>query len=106
MDRDRAIGYLPSVWIVCSLFLLVSFGLVGAQQGYDIVDDQIVVQEVRHWEQWKRSTHLTRIDDSGAVRSRSLRTVYNLLADQSFERPVLIDGKAPRRNMPGQKRCL
>ena len=97
MDRARAGEYqVRCIWVVCSLFLLVGFGPVGAQQGYEIAGSHIVVEQARHWEQWKRPTHLTRIDSSGTIRSRPLRTVYNLLADRRFELPVLIDGKAPR----------
>ena len=69
---------------------------VNAQQGYDIIGDQVVVEGERHWVNWKRPGHLTAIDASGAVRPRELRQVYNLLDDRSFERPVEIDKKAPR----------
>ena len=42
--------------------------LVHAQQGYDIIGDQIVVEGEQHWANWKRPSHLTAIDASGAVR--------------------------------------
>ena len=66
-----------------------------AQQGYDIDDDRIVVAG-RHWEHWKKPEHLTTIDPSGAVRPRHLRSIYNILADPSIARPVVITNKAPR----------
>ena len=69
---------------------------VNAQQGYDIVGDQVVVEGEQHWVNWKRPGHLTAIDASGAVRPRELRQAYNLLDDRNFERPVEIDKKAPR----------
>ena len=97
MQRADVRGcWIPLVQRLCGLSLLVGFGPVGAQQGYEIADGQIIVQEARHWEQWKVPTHLARIDSSGTIRSRSLRTVYNLLADRSFERTVLFEGKRPR----------
>ena len=66
-----------------------------AQQGYDLIDDRIVVAG-RHWQQWKKPEHLTTIDPSGAVRPRRLRSIYNVLADPSIARPVVITNKAPR----------
>ena len=68
----------------------------SAQQGYDIVDDRIVVSGRSHWEHWKKPEHLTTIDNSGAVRPRNLRSIYNVLSDPSIARPVEITNKDPR----------
>ena len=58
-----------------------------AQRGYDIVDDRIVVSGRSHWEHWKKPEHLTTIDNSGAVRPRHLRSIYNVLADPQHHPP-------------------
>ena len=50
-----------------------------------------MVDQVRHWREWKMPTHLAQIDESGSVRTRSLRTVYNVLEDRSLRRPITIN---------------
>ena len=94
---------LPYVWALCGLCLLGSHSATGAQQaptgvqqGYQVEDSRIVVEGRRHWEHWKIPAHLAGIDSDGAVRSRQLRTVFNVLADKSFGRPVEIVDKKPR----------
>ncbi len=83
-------------WGVLAYCLLWAWLPVSAQQGYDIVDDRIVVSGRSHWEHWKKPEHLTTIDNSGAVRPRHLRSIYNVLADPSIARPVVITNKDPR----------
>ncbi len=76
--------------------LLWTYLPAHAQQGYDIIDDRIVVAGRSHWEHWKKPEHLISIDNSGAVRPRHLRSIYNVLADPSIARPVVITNKEPR----------
>ena len=83
-------------WGVLAYCLLWVWLPASAQQGYDIVDDRIVISGRSHWEHWKKPEHLTAIDNSGAVRPRHLRSLYNVLADPSIARPVVITNKAPR----------
>ena len=83
-------------WGVLANSLLWAWLPASAQQGYDIVDDRIVVSGRSHWEHWKKPEHLTTIDNSGAVRPRHLRSIYNILADPSIARPVVITNKDPR----------
>ena len=83
-------------WCVLAHCLLWAWLPASAQQGYDIVDDRIVVTGRSHWEHWKKPEHLTAIDNSGAVRPRHLRSIYNVLADPSITRPVVITNKDPR----------
>ena len=82
-------------WVALAAGLLWVGLPARAQQGYDLIDDRIVVAG-RHWQQWKKPEHLTTIDASGAVRPRRLRSIYNVLADPSIARPVVITNKAPR----------
>jgi hypothetical protein len=82
-------------WL-CLCWLLVASAAVEGQQGYAIVNNQIVVDRQRHWENWNLPGHLVHIDEDGAVRSRTLRTVYNVLDDPEFKRPVLITDKDRR----------
>ncbi len=83
-------------WGVLAYCLLWAWLPASAQQGYDIVDDRIVVAGRSHWEHWKKPEHLTAIDSEGAVRPRHLRSIYNVLADPSIARPVVITNKDPR----------
>ena len=83
-------------WGILAYCLLWAWLPASAQQGYDIVDDRIVVSGRSHWEHWKKPEHLTTIDNSGAVRPRHLRSIYNVLADPSIARPVVITNKDPR----------
>ena len=83
-------------WRVLAHCLLWAWLPANAQQGYDIVDDRIVIAGRSHWEHWKKPEHLTAIDNSGAVRPRRLRSLYNVLSDPSIARPVVITNKAPR----------
>ena len=83
-------------WCALAYCLLWAWLPASAQRGYDIVDDRIVVSGRSHWEHWKKPEHLTTIDNSGAVRPRHLRSIYNILADPSIARPVVITNKDPR----------
>lgn len=83
-------------WGILAHCLLWAWLPASAQRGYDIVDDRIVIAGRSHWEHWKKPEHLTTIDSSGAVRPRHLRSIYNVLADPSIARPVVITNKAPR----------
>ena len=94
MNTSRAgKPWFTAIWIFC---LLVSPGATRAQKGYDIVDNKVVVQEDRHWENWQIPTHLARIDRAGGVRSRPFRAVFNVLSDKELGRLVTIDKKKPR----------
>ena len=83
-------------WCVLASCLLWTALPASTQQGYDIVDDRIVVSGRSHWQHWKKPEHLTTIDNSGAVRPRHLRSIYNVLADPSIARPVVITNKDRR----------
>ena len=83
-------------WGILAYCLLWTALPASTQQGYDIVDDRIVVSRRSHWEHWKKPEHLTTIDNSGAVRPRHLRSLYNVLADPSIARPVVITNKDRR----------
>ena len=83
-------------WCVLASCLLWTALPASTQQGYNIVDDRIVVSGRSHWEHWKKPAHLTTIDNSGAVRPRHLRSLYNVLADPSIARPVVITNKDRR----------
>ena len=80
--------------------LLAATVLAGASgavaQGYQIRGDQVVVDRRSHWEHWQTPTHLVRLEADGSVRSRSFRTVYNILDDLEAGRPVTIDKPQPR----------
>lgn len=80
--------------------LLAAAVLAGASgavaQGYQIRGDQVVVDRRSHWEHWQVPTHLVSLEADGSVRSRSFRTVYNVLDDLEVGRPVTIDKPQPR----------
>jgi len=81
---------------LCGILLLSGGNPLWAQKGYDLRNDQIVVDQARHWERWTMPAHLVRVAADGAVRARNFRTVYELLSDQSFGRPVTLTRSAPR----------
>ena len=83
-------------WCTLAYCLLWAWLPASAQRGYDIVDDRIVVSGRSHWEHWKKPEHLTTIDNLGAVRPRHLRSIYNVLADPSITRLVVITNKDRR----------
>ena len=89
----RAAG---SLWGLLPLWGLLGSGPLLAQNGYDVRGGQVVVDRARHWEAWTMPTHLVRLERDGTVRSREFRTVYELLSDQSFGRPVVLTRDAPR----------
>ena len=91
-DRARA----AVVQALCGILLLVGGSPLWAQQGYDLRNDQIVVNQARHWQAWTMPGHLVRVARDGTVRARDFRTVYELLADRSFGRPVTLTRAAPR----------
>ena len=76
--------------------LLLWSGPLFAQNGYDVRGGQVVVDRARHWEAWTIPTHLVRLERDGTVRSREFRSVYELLSDRSFGRPVVLTRTAPR----------
>ena len=82
-------------WL-CLCWLLAASGSAVGQRGYSIIDNQIVVDRRQHWENWTMPGHLVRIDEDGAVRSRTLRTVFNVLDDPKFKRSVQITNKDAR----------
>ena len=67
-----------------------------AQRGYRITSDEVVVDRASHWRQWKIPTHLAQVDAVGSVRARSLRTIFNVLDDPDFRRPIVISKPEPR----------
>ncbi|NKB69127.1 MAG: hypothetical protein GKR89_18820 [Candidatus Latescibacteria bacterium] len=96
-----------------SIFVLLVVGSleVSSQTGHSIVGDQIVVEGRRHWENWSIPANLAHIDSLGRAAPRTFRTVYNVLADTSFRRPLEIFSKdariatidsAARRNDQGE----
>ena len=76
--------------------LALSWALAEAQSGYQIAGDEVVVERASHWQQWSIPTHLARIHEDGSVRAHSLRTVFNVLDDPGFKRPVVISKPDPR----------
>ena len=76
--------------------LALSWALAEAQSGYQIVGDEVVVERGSHWQQWSIPTHLARIHEDGSVRAHSLRTVFNVLNDPGFKRPIVISKPDPR----------
>ena len=91
-DRARA----AVAQALCGILLLIGGNPLWAQKGYDLRNDQIVVNQARHWQAWTMPGHLVRVARDGAVRARDFRTVYELLADRSFGRPVTLTRAAPR----------
>ena len=76
--------------------LMLSWAWAEAQSGYRIAGDEVVVERGSHWQQWSIPTHLARIHEDGSVRAHSLRTVFNVLDDPGFKRPVVISKPDPR----------
>ena len=76
--------------------LMLSWAWAEAQSGYQIVGDEVVVERASHWQQWSIPTHLARIHDDGSVRAHALRTVFNVLDDPGFKRPIVISKPDPR----------
>ena len=67
-----------------------------AQQGHTVSGSQVLVEGRRHWENWKMPANLAFVDSTGSVSPRSFRTVYDLLADTTFKRPLEIFSKDTR----------
>ena len=76
--------------------LALSLSPVEAQRGYQISGDEVVVDLAQHWRQWTIPAHLANIDEAGSVRTRRLRTVYNVLEDRTLRRPIIINTDDPR----------
>ena len=76
--------------------LALSLAPVEAQRGYQLSGDEVVVDLAQHWRQWKIPAHLAHIDEAGSVRTRQLRTVYNVLEDRTLRRPITINTDDPR----------
>ena len=87
---NKVVGFLLTVLVVLGL------SLAEAQKGYQIVGDAVVVDRTSHWQQWTIPTHLARVDAAGSVHARSLRTVFNVLDDPEFKRPIVISKPEPR----------
>ena len=92
MDHEKTSWANAARW-VCLCWLLAASGSVEGQRGYSIIDNQVVVDRRQHWENWIIPGHLVRIDEDGAVRSRILRTLFNVLDDPKFKRSVQIANK-------------
>ena len=95
MDHEKTSWANAARW-VCLCWLLAASGSVEGQRGYSIIDNQVVVDRRQHWENWIIPGHLVRIDEDGAVRSRILRTLFNVLDDPKFKRSVQIANKDAR----------
>ena len=67
-----------------------------AQQGHTVSGSQVLVEGSKHWENWKVPVNLAFVDSTGSVAPRSFRTVYDLLADTTFKRPLEIFSKDTR----------
>jgi len=67
-----------------------------AQQGHTVSGSQVLVEGRGHWENWKMPVNLAFVDSTGSVAPRSFRTVYDLLADTTFKRPLEIFSKDTR----------
>ena len=76
--------------------LVLSWAWAEAQSGYRIAGDEVVVERASHWQQWSIPTHLARIHEDGSVRAHALRTVFNVLDDPGFKRPIVISKPDPR----------
>ena len=76
--------------------LALSLAPVEAQRGYQLNGDEVVVDLAQHWRQWTIPAHLAHIDEAGSVRTRQLRTVYNVLEDRTLRRPIIINTDDPR----------
>ena len=76
--------------------LTLSLAPVEAQRGYQLSGDEVVVDLAQHWRQWTIPAHLAHIDEAGSVRTRQLRTVYNVLEDRTLRRPIIINTDDPR----------
>ncbi|MCY3790584.1 MAG: discoidin domain-containing protein, partial [Gemmatimonadetes bacterium] len=76
--------------------LALSLAPVEAQRGYQLSGDEVVVDLAQHWRQWTIPAHLAHIDEAGSVRTRQLRTVYNVLEDRTLRRPIIINTDDPR----------
>ena len=76
--------------------LALSLAPVEAQRGYQLSGDEVVVDLAQHWRQWTIPAHLAHIDEAGSVRTRQLRTVYNVLEDRALRRPITINTDDPR----------
>ena len=59
-------------WGVLAYCLLWAWLPARAQQGYDIIDNRIVVAGRSHWEHWKKPEHLTAIDSEGERYGRGI----------------------------------
>ena len=93
-EGDRQTMKSSAVQILVGLVL--SWAWAEAQSGYQIAGDEVVVERASHWQQWSIPTHLARIHEDGSVRAHALRTVFNVLADPEFRRPIVISKPDPR----------
>ena len=93
-EGDRQTMKSSAVQILVGLAL--SWAWAEAQSGYQIAGDEVVVERASHWQQWSIPTHLARVHEDGSVRAHALRTVFNVLDDPEFRRPIVISKPEPR----------
>ena len=78
-----------------ALTLLIG-ATASAQEGFDIQGKELVIGERKHWETWQVPGHMVVIDDSGGIRTKDFRLVYNLFDDPFFRREVSLSSNKPR----------
>ena len=91
IDRVRDSGGGGRARALClSVALLAGGALPLHAQGHRIIGDRVIVDQARHWRAWTSPTHLVHVEADGWVRARDFRSVYSLLQDGSFSRPVSV----------------
>lgn len=87
----------------CGVYLLLAALWLGlqaapssAQLGYRIDGEQVVIEGRANWSNWSIPANLAYVDSLGRIAPRSFKTVYNVLADTSFRRPLEIFSKDAR----------
>lgn len=81
---------------LAALWLALHVAPSNAQLGYRIDAEQVVVEGRANWSNWTIPANLAYVDSLGRIAPKSFRTVYNVLADTSFRRPLEIFSKDAR----------
>ena len=96
MVRIKAASVVCIELLLLGLLIVACPWPVAAQKGHRVVGSQVVVEGARQWEHWQIPANLAFVDSLGRVAPRSFRTVYNLLADTTFKRPLEVFSKDAR----------
>ncbi|MBT3430090.1 MAG: hypothetical protein HN428_06670 [Proteobacteria bacterium] len=96
MVKNKAAAVVRRLSWLLGLIIVTGPLSAVAQQGHTVSGSQVLVEGRRHWENWKMPANLAFIDSSGSVAPRAFRTVYDLLADTTFKRPLEIFSKDTR----------